>query len=136
MEIGAQGTVLSKKDHTNAIDNNQGDELTSCGGSVVMCQMKIVDENNNEVGPGTVAKVIAIGVPDEKWGELVLGIVVKVPGAEVTEGELLDYCRDKLAAYQRPKRIEFCETITRTIYGKPDKKLVKKKYWEGRDRMI
>jgi acyl-CoA synthetase (AMP-forming)/AMP-acid ligase II len=83
-----------------------------------------------------ITEAIVIGIPDEKWGELVLGIVVPAPGKEVTEAELLDYCRDKLAAYKRPKRIEFYQSIPKTAYGKYDKKVVRKKYWEGRDRMI
>jgi acyl-CoA synthetase (AMP-forming)/AMP-acid ligase II len=83
-----------------------------------------------------VAETMAIGVPDEKWGEMVVGIVVKVPGKEATEAELLEYCRDRLAAYQSPKRIVFYDSLPRTVYGKLDKKAVKNKYWEGRDRMI
>lgn len=83
-----------------------------------------------------VAEVIVIGIPDAKWGELVLGIVVKTPGNEVSEIELLEYCKDELAAYKRPKRIEFYDSIPRTSYGKFDKKAVRKKYWEGQDRMI
>jgi len=67
---------------------------------------------------------------------MVLGIVVKARGKEVTEAELLEFCKDRLAAYQRPKRIEFYDSLPRTVYGKLDKKSVKKKYWEGRDRMI
>ncbi len=212
MEIATQGTILSKKEHVEAIQNGQRDRLKSCGRPLTLCQMKIVDENNKEVEAGTVGEVIAkgphmmkgywrkeeetrktivdgwvhtgdlgymdsedyvylvdrkndviitggmsvfsvevenvlsqhpsvseamaIGVPDEKWGELVLGIVVKAQGKEVSEPELLEYCRDKLAAYQRPKRIEFYKVLPKTIYGKVDKKTVKMKYWEGRDRMI
>ena len=41
-----------------------------------------------------VAETIVVGIPDEKWGEMVLGIVVKAPGKEVSESELLEYCRD------------------------------------------
>jgi acyl-CoA synthetase (AMP-forming)/AMP-acid ligase II len=83
-----------------------------------------------------VAETIVVGIPDEKWGEMVLGVVVRAPGKGVTEAELLEYCRDRLAAYQRPKRIEFYDSLPRTVYGKLDKKAVKKKYWEGRERMI
>jgi fatty-acyl-CoA synthase/long-chain acyl-CoA synthetase len=83
-----------------------------------------------------VGETIVIGIPDEKWGELVLGIVVKGAGKEVTEKELLEFCKDKLSAYKRPKRIEFYDSIPRTAYGKLDKKTIRKKYWEGQDRMI
>ena len=83
-----------------------------------------------------VAETIVIGIPDEKWGELVLGIVVKTSGKDVSEAELLEYCKDNLTAYKRPKRIEFYDSIPRTAYGKMDKKTVRKKYWEGQERMI
>lgn len=83
-----------------------------------------------------VAETIVIGIPDEKWGELVQGIVVKTPGKDVSEAELLEYCKIHLTAYKRPKRIEFYDAIPRTAYGKMDKKAVRKKYWEGQERMI
>jgi len=83
-----------------------------------------------------VAETIVIGIPDEKWGELVLGIVVKTPGEDISEAELLEFCKNDLTAYKRPKRIEFHDSIPRTAYGKMDKKIVRKKYWEGRERMI
>ena len=83
-----------------------------------------------------VAETIVIGIPDEKWGELVLGIVVKTSGKDVSEAELLEYCKDNLTAYKRPKRIEFYDSIPRTAYGKMDKKTVRQKYWEGQERMI
>jgi acyl-CoA synthetase (AMP-forming)/AMP-acid ligase II len=83
-----------------------------------------------------VAETIVIGIPDEKWGELVLGIVVKTSGKDVSEAELLEYCKDNLTTYKRPKRIEFYDSIPRTAYGKMDKKTVRKKYWEGQERMI
>lgn len=83
-----------------------------------------------------VAETIVIGIPDEKWGELVLGIVVKTPGKDIGEAELLEYCKENLTAYKRPKRIVFYDSIPRTAYGKLDKKAVRKKYWEGQERMI
>ena len=83
-----------------------------------------------------VAETIVIGIPDEKWGELVLGIVVKTPGKDVSEAEILEFCKNNLTAYKRPKSVEFYDSIPRTAYGKMDKKTVRKKYWEGQERMI
>ena len=83
-----------------------------------------------------VAEVAVIGVPDERWGELVLALVVLAPGAEATEDELRDHCRTKLAGYKVPKRIEFRDELARTATGKLQKFKLRAPYWEGHDRQI
>ncbi len=83
-----------------------------------------------------VAEVAVIGVPDEKWGELILALVVLAPGETVTEDELRDHCRTKLAGYKVPKRIEFREELARTATGKLQKFKLRAPYWEGHDRQV
>ena len=83
-----------------------------------------------------VAEVAVIGVPDEKWGELILALVVLAPGATATEDELRDHCRTKLAGYKVPKRIEFREELARTATGKLQKFKLRAPYWEGQARQI
>ena len=83
-----------------------------------------------------VAEVAVIGVPDEKWGELVLGLVVLVEGETVSEDELRDHCRPKLAGYKIPKRIEFRAELARTATGKLQKFKLREAYWEGFDRKV
>jgi acyl-CoA synthetase (AMP-forming)/AMP-acid ligase II len=83
-----------------------------------------------------VAECAVIGVPDEKWGELVLGLVVLAEGTEASEADLIAHCRSSLAGYKVPKRIEFRESIPRTATGKIQKFLLRKTFWEGRDRQI
>ena len=50
-----------------------------------------------------------IGVPDAKWGEAVHAVVVLRAGATATEAELLDWCRDRIAGYKRPRSIAFID---------------------------
>ena len=83
-----------------------------------------------------VAEVAVIGVPDEKWGELILALVVLTPGETVTEDELRDHCRTKLAGYKVPKRIEFRDELARTATGKLQKFKLRTPYWEGHDRQV
>ena len=68
-----------------------------------------------------VAEVAVIGVPDEKWGEMVTALVVVADGASVTEAEVIAHVRTTLAGYKAPKRVEFREAIPRTATGKIQK---------------
>jgi fatty-acyl-CoA synthase len=83
-----------------------------------------------------VAEAAVIGVPDEKWGELVLGLVVLAPGASATEQELREHCRAKLAGYKIPKRIEFRPELPRTATGKLQKFKLRAPYWADRDHRV
>ncbi len=83
-----------------------------------------------------VAEVAVVGVPDEKWGEMVLGLVVLAPGGSATEDELIAYTKTKLAGYKCPKRIEFRDELARTATGKLQKFKLREPYWTGRDRSV
>jgi fatty-acyl-CoA synthase len=69
-----------------------------------------------------VADVGVIGVPDEKWGEVGMAIVVKAPGTDVTEEKIVEQCRGKLARYKIPKKVAFVDQLPRTLTGKILKK--------------
>jgi acyl-CoA synthetase (AMP-forming)/AMP-acid ligase II len=83
-----------------------------------------------------VAEVAVIGIPDEKWGELVTALVVLKPGAEVTADDLVAFCRERLAGYKLPKRIEFRDELARTATGKLQKFKLREPFWSGRDRKV
>jgi acyl-CoA synthetase (AMP-forming)/AMP-acid ligase II len=83
-----------------------------------------------------VAEVCVIGVPDEKWGETVKALVVLAPGASVTEAELIEHCRSKVAHFKCPTSIEFRDVLARTATGKLQKFKLRAPYWEGRDRQV
>ena len=61
-----------------------------------------------------------IGVPHEKWGEAVLAVVILKPGAKAAEREIMEHCRGRMAAYKKPKAVEFidAEEMPRTGTGK------------------
>ncbi|WP_436789359.1 AMP-binding protein [Yinghuangia sp. YIM S10712] len=83
--------------------------------------------------PG-VREVAVIGTPDEKWGELVTGLVVAAD--DVTAEDLVAHCRTRLAGYKCPKRIEFVESLPRTATGKLQKFKLREPYWAGHERQV
>ena len=65
-----------------------------------------------------VVEAAVVGVPDERVGEEMVACVVKKPGSEVTEDELIIYCQDNLAKNKTPRRIVFLEALPRNGVGK------------------
>nr|WP_245302157.1 long-chain fatty acid--CoA ligase [Symbiobacterium terraclitae] len=65
-----------------------------------------------------VLEACAVGVPDAYRGETVKAFVVLKPGAQATEQEILDFCRERLAAYKRPRSVEFLPELPKSTVGK------------------
>jgi len=87
-------------------------------------------------GHSAVLEASVIGVPDELWGESVKALVVLRDGMQVTEWELLGYCRERLAGYKCPKSIEFKEVLPKTASGKVLKRALRENYWQERQRRV
>jgi fatty-acyl-CoA synthase len=77
--------------------------------------------------PG-VYEAAVIPVPDQKWGEVPKAVVVAKPGSKLSEAELIEFCRSRLAHYKCPQSIEFCESLPKTATGKVLKRELRKKY--------
>lgn len=61
--------------------------------------------------------VSVIGVPSEKWGEEVKAVIVPFNGFDVTEAEIIDFCRERLASYKKPKSVDFIEMSEMPVTG-------------------
>ena len=74
-------------------------------------------ENVLAAHPG-VLEAAVIGVPDEKWGEVVKAFVVKRAGASLTSDEIIDYLRPNIAGFKLPKTVAFLDALPRNPSGK------------------
>jgi long-chain acyl-CoA synthetase len=113
------------------IVDRKNDMIISGGINIYPAEVEGVLKNHEAI-----ADLAVIGVPDDKWGEAVKAVVVKKPGSTVTEEELIEFCRKELAGFKVPKSVDFIDQIPRSFIGKALKKELRKKYWEGKNRVI
>jgi long-chain acyl-CoA synthetase len=73
-----------------------------------------------------IMEACAIGVPDAYRGETVKAFIVLKPGETLTEEEVIDYCKSRLAVYKVPKLIEFIDTLPKSPVGKILRKELRK----------
>lgn len=71
-----------------------------------------------------VADVCIIGVPDLTWDQNVKAIVVLKDGAQVSEAQIIDHCRDNIASYKKPKIVTFVDSLPRDAGGQVDRDAV------------
>jgi fatty-acyl-CoA synthase len=83
-----------------------------------------------------VAAVAVIGVPDDRWGEAVKAVVVPRPGEAVDPAELIELVKQRKGSVQAPKTVDLADEIPLSPLGKPDKKALRARYWEGADRLV
>jgi acyl-CoA synthetase (AMP-forming)/AMP-acid ligase II len=113
------------------ISDRKKDVIISGGENVSSIEVEDAVFSHPEVN-----EVAVIGIPDDRWGELVTALVVKAPGSTLTEDELIAYVKTKLAGYKCPKKVEFREALARTATGKLQKFKLRAPYWEGRERQV
>ena len=117
------------EDNYITIADRKKDVIISGGENVSSIEVEDVLFTHEQI-----TEVAVIGVPDDKWGETVKALVV-VEG-EISEEELITYCRGKLAHYKCPTSIEFRDELARTATGKLQKYKLRAQYWEGHDKQI
>jgi fatty-acyl-CoA synthase len=74
------------------------------------------------------ADVAVIGYPDKKWGESVKAIIVLKQGEELTEEELIEWCKGRIGKFKIPKKVVFTDSIPRTPTGKILKRLLREQF--------
>jgi len=126
---GDGGTIGD--DHFLTISDRKKDVIISGGENISSIEVEDAIFSHPNV-----AEVAVIGIPDEKWGELVLALVVKIPNSDLGEEEVVAYAKTRLAGYKCPKKVEFRTELFRTATGKLQKFKLREPYWRGRERQV
>jgi len=87
-------------------------------------------------GHPDVLEVAVIGVPDDKWGESVKAVCVAKPGASLEADSVIQWARERIAAFKVPKSIDVISALPRNASGKILRKDLRSPYWEGRERQV
>lgn len=84
-----------------------------------------------------VREAAVFGIPDPKWGELVMACVVLKPGITLTIDELVAHCRQSLASFKIPRRFEFLDSeLPKSGSGKIMKRVLRDRFWLHQERAV
>jgi long-chain acyl-CoA synthetase len=84
-----------------------------------------------------VREAAVFGIPDPKWGEVVMACVVLKPGSTLTIDDLIAFCRQSLASYKIPRRVEFSEAeLPKSGSGKILKRVLRERFWVHQERAV
>ncbi|UCD57383.1 MAG: AMP-binding protein [Candidatus Hydrogenedentota bacterium] len=131
-EAGTRGRYFSVGDMARCdeegyyyiVDRAQ-DMIISGGTNIYPAEIEEVLHSNPNVQEAAV-----IGVPDEKWGESVKAIVVLKPGQTVSEQEIIEYCKERMASHKKPRSVDFVDDLPRNPSGKVLKRVIRQQYWK------
>jgi acyl-CoA synthetase (AMP-forming)/AMP-acid ligase II len=124
------GGLIDEDNHL-VITDRKKDVINSGAENVSSLEVEDVICSHPEV-----AEVAVIGIPDEKWGEAVLALVVRTPGSTLDEAAVIAWVHARLAGYKTPKHVEFREELARTATGKLQKFKLREPYWKGFERQV
>ena len=95
-----------------------------------------VEVENILAGLPGVIEVAVIGVPDERFGEALLAVFAMQPEHTLEVSDVVAFCRDKLAGYKIPRKLEFIDALPRNPSGKILKTVLREPHWAGVERRI
>ncbi|MBI5443597.1 MAG: long-chain-fatty-acid--CoA ligase [Deltaproteobacteria bacterium] len=83
-----------------------------------------------------IREAAVIGVPNEQWGEEVKAVVALREGGHASEQELIDFCKERLASFKKPRSVDFLAELPKTGSGKIYKKALREPYWKDLRRKV
>ena len=83
-----------------------------------------------------VSECAVFGVPDAKFGELPAAYISLKAGTTLTEAEVVEHCRTRLAEFKRPRTVKFVTDFPKTPIGKIQKNVLKEPYWKNKEKRI
>jgi fatty-acyl-CoA synthase len=114
--------TLDGQGYLHVVDRTR--DLVKSGGEWISS----VELENALMGHPEVAQAAVIAVPDEKWGERPLAVVVRKPGSEVGEAEVVASVAGTFPKWWLPERVEFVDEIPMTATGKFSKRLLRERF--------
>jgi acyl-CoA synthetase (AMP-forming)/AMP-acid ligase II len=104
----------------------RGDDMIIRGGENISPEeVENILQSHQDIDEASV-----IGVPDPEWGQEPRAIVVLKKGKSISEDDVMEYCRSKLAGFKRPRSVVFIDTLPRNAMGKVLRKELREKYGE------
>lgn len=116
---------LRDEDGYYYIVDRKKDMIISGGFNVFPSEVEAVIHTLRAVGDCAV-----IGLPDDKWGEVVTAVIEPRPGMAVDAQDVIQACREALGAVKAPKRVLVRE-LPRSSVGKVLKRVLRDEYWQG-----
>ena len=99
------------------------DMIVSGGENIYPAEIEDVLQSHPKI-----LEAAVIGVYDGEWGESVKAVVVRKPGETLTEEDVIEYCKQHLASYKKPKSVDFVDALPRTSTMKVLKTVLREKY--------
>lgn len=111
------------KDRQLVFVDRKKDIIKTGGENVASIKVEQVLLNHEKI-----ANAVAIGVPHKHWYEAVTAIIVPNPDIELTQAEVIDYCKEHLGSFEIPKSVVFVEELPMTSTGKVQKNILRAEY--------
>ncbi len=122
--------VVDGEGFINIVDR-QKDMIITGGENVYSTEVEFVLYEHPSV-----LECAVFGIPHEFWGEAIKAVVVQRAGQSVTDAELIEFVRERLAHFKVPREIDFIEALPKTGSGKIYKKGLREVYWQEQEKQV